>query len=183
MEGINSVFPVPIYFDKIEIEDIVVPHFGEEQNVLRQEVPVLKDKVFEVVSELIKSLGYVDQPLKLNDMWFNRYDKNRPFLEHHYHQNCSWTGCYFPEDANHQLVIYNPMANVMQQHYPQITDITEFNTEVLPFNGIMKNSLMIFPSYLAHQVMWNGGDPSHSISFDIAYQLPIGDKEYGSYSE
>ena len=42
---------------------------------------------------------------------------------------------------------------------------------------------MIHPSWLAHQVFWNGGEPSHSISFDVAYDLPIGDKDYGSYSE
>ena len=46
-----------------------------------------------------------------------------------------------------------------------------------------KGQLVILPSYLGHEVWWNGKAPSKSISFDIAYQLPIGDKEYGSYSE
>ena len=75
-----------------------------------EEVPELKDKVFEIISEMIQSMGYIDQPLKLNDMWFNRYDDNRPILEYHYHQNCSWTGTYYPVDANHTTVLYNPLA-------------------------------------------------------------------------
>ena len=183
MDNVNSIFPTPLYFGKIEIEDIEIPKFEKGQNVLRHEVPVLKDKVLEVVGELIVSMGYTNQPLKLNDMWFNRYDENRPLLEYHYHQNCAWTGTFFPENANHTTVMYNPLANLVQQHYPKVEVPSQFTQEVLPFNNIEKNTLLIFPSSLAHQVMWNGDEPSHSISFDVAYQLPIGDKEYGSYSE
>jgi hypothetical protein len=132
---------------------------------------------------MLQGMGYVDQPLKLNDMWFNRYDEKRPFLEYHYHQNCAWTGTYYPEDANHTTILYNPHANVMQAHYPQVLEGTAFNQERLPVTGFTKGALLIHPSWMAHQVLWNGDKPSHSISFDIAYQLPIGDKEYGSYSE
>ena len=32
-------------------------------------------------------------------------------------------------------------------------------------------------------MFWNGGKPSHSISFDIAYTGAIGDEEYGSYND
>ena len=50
-------------------------------------------------------------------------------------------------------------------------------------NDFTKGNLMIHPSWVAHSVFWNGGEPSHSISFDVSYDLPIGDKEYGSYRE
>ena len=145
--------------------------------------PELKEKILETTSALIQAMGYVDQSLKLNDMWFNRYDENRPFLEYHYHQNCAWTGTYYPEDANHTTILYNPTTNMMQAHYPQVLEGSVFNQERLPITGFTKGALLIHPSWMAHQVLWNGDKPSHSISFDIAYQLPIGDKEYGSYSE
>ena len=40
MDNVNSIFPTPLYFGKIEIEDIEIPKFDEGQNVLRHEVPV-----------------------------------------------------------------------------------------------------------------------------------------------
>ena len=84
MEGLKELFPVPVYINMIELGDIEIPNF-EDSNVVRKEIPELKDKVFSIVSEMIQTIGYVDQPLKLNDMWFNRYDDNRPLLEYHFH--------------------------------------------------------------------------------------------------
>lgn len=184
MEGLKELFPVPVYINMIELGDIEIPNF-EDSNVVRKEIPELKDKVFSIVSEMIQTIGYVDQPLKLNDMWFNRYDDNRPLLEYHFHQNCAWTGTYYPEDTNHLTVLYNPNANLIQGHYPEMKNPSPFNEESVMFHEVKKGTIIIHPSWIAHQVAWtpSGGKPSHSISFDIGYQLPIGDKDYGSYSE
>ena len=83
MEGLNQVFPIPIYMNKLELGDIEIPNF-ENTNVIRQEIPELKDKVLEIVSNMVTEIGYVDQSLKLNDMWFNCYSESRPFLEYHF---------------------------------------------------------------------------------------------------
>lgn len=179
---IHSVFPIPMYIGKIEDLDIELPFFGQN-HVVSQVIPELRDKIFDIIGDMLEETGSVRQPLKLNDMWFNRYDDNRPMLEYHFHQNCSWTGTYFPEDANHTTVIYNPMANLVQSHYPKVEQASTFNQELLSINDFTKGNLMIHPSWVAHSVFWNGGEPSHSISFDVSYDLPIGDKEYGSYRE
>ena len=184
MEGLQGLFPIPVFMGDIEVSDIEIPSFEEsENNVIRAEYPELKERIMETTSAMLQAIGYVAQQLKLNDMWINRYDEKRPFLEYHFHQNCAWTGTYYPEDANHTTILYNPYANVMQAHYPQVLEGTVFNQEHLPIKDFTKGALLIHPSWMAHQVLWNGDKPSHSISFDIAYQLPIGDKEYGSYSE
>ena len=100
MEGLQGLFPIPMFMGDIEVPDIEIPSFEEsENNVVRAEYPELKEKILETTSAMLQGMGYVDQPLKLNDMWFNRYDEKRPFLEYHYHQNCAWTGTYYPEDA------------------------------------------------------------------------------------
>jgi len=182
MEGLNQVFPIPIYMNKLELGDIEIPNF-ENTNVIRQEIPELKDKVLEIVSDMISEIGYAKQPLKLNDMWFNCYNESRPFLEYHFHQNCAWTGTYYPEDTNHLTALYNPNANLVQAHYPESKTPSPFNEESVMFHKVEKGGLIIHPSWIAHQVAWTGGEPSHSISFDIAYQLPIGSKDFGSYSE
>ena len=46
---------------------------------------------------------------------------------------------------------------------------------------------MIFPSWIAQSSIWSYGEKgnkeSYSISFDVKYELPIGNKDFGSYSE
>ena len=182
MEGLNQVFPIPIYMNKLEIGDIEIPNF-ENTNVIRQEIPELRGKVLEIVSNMVSEIGYAQQPVKLNDMWFNCYNESRPFLEYHFHQNCAWTGTYYPEDANHTMILYNPNASVLQAHYPKVEVPTGFNQELIVSSNVEKGQLIIHPSWVAHQVFWNGGKPSHSISFDIAYTGAIGDEEYGSYND
>ena len=150
--------------------------------MVQQEVPELKDKVFEIISEMIQFMGYVDQPLKLNDMWFNRYDNRRPEIAHHYHQNCAWTGTYIPQDANHTIRLFHPnMGNIMQQ-YPQQTHSTMYNSDKV-HTWSEKGEIIIHPSWIGHEVRWDMHGASHSISFDVGYQLPIGDKDFGSYTE
>ena len=68
---------------------------------------------------MVSEIGYAQQPVKLNDMWFNCFNESRPFLEYHFHQNCAWTGTYYPEDANHNITIFNPNAVLSHAHYPQ----------------------------------------------------------------
>ena len=188
--GIIKAFPTPFLIEKIDSMVIDTPDFNSEHwkldsvdNVIKYENQKLTDKIFELVSSFIQELGYVDQPLILNDMWFNKYDEKRPILEHHYHQNCAFTGTYYPEDANHNITILNPNAVLYQAHYPQrVEGDSGWNQDSITLTA-NKGQLVILPSYLGHEVWWNGKAPSKSISFDIAYQLPIGDKEYGSYSE
>ena len=60
---------------------------------------------------------------------------------------------------------------------------TKINNLSIVSSNVEKGQLIIHPSWVAHQVFWNGGKPSHSISFDIAYTGAIGDEEYGSYND
>ena len=117
--------------------------------MVQQEVPELKDKVFEIISEMIQSMGYIDQPLKLNDMWFNRYDDNRPILGNIIIiKIVHGLGTYYPVDANHTTVIYNPLANLVQSHYPKVEQPSVFNQELISINDFTKGQIMIHPSWL-----------------------------------
>ena len=42
--------------------------------------------------------------MKVNHIWLNAYDEIE-VLEYHFHQNCAWTGTYYPEDANHTMIL------------------------------------------------------------------------------
>lgn len=178
---IHSVFPIPMYIGKIEDLDIELPFFGQN-HVVSQVIPELRDKIFDIIGDMLEETGSVRQPLKLNDMWFNRYDNRRPEIAHHYHQNCAWTGTYIPQDANHTIRLFHPnMGNIMQQ-YPQQTHSTMYNSDKV-HTWSEKGEIIIHPSWIGHEVRWDMHGASHSISFDVGYQLPIGDKDFGSYTE
>ena len=179
MENLTGIFPIPFYVNDIEIKDIELPEF-KDTNVVQQEVPELKDKVFEIISEMIQSMGYIDQPLKLNDMWFNRYDDNRPILEYHYHQNCSWTGTYYPHETNHVTSFFNPNAGLVVQHFPKQEEDSEYASQTFHLEPA-QGSIIIHPAYIPHTVRWLGGNTSNSISFDVSYKAPVGCKDFGSY--
>lgn len=188
--GIIKAFPTPFLIEKIDSMVIDTPDFNSEHwkldsvdNVIKYENQKLTDKIFELVSSFIQELGYVDQPLILNDMWFNRYDEKRPILEHHYHQNCAWTGTYYPYKTNHSTTWYNPLAGMQMAHYPSQTEPTDCTSETLGMANAEAGTIVVHPAYIPHQVAWHGGEESYSVSFDIAYGLPIGNKDFGSYRE
>ena len=181
-QQLSGVFGIPFWTGNLDIE-IELPTEFNESNIVQKTYPKLADMTMNIVQDICEQMGMVRQEVKLNDMWVNRYDKNRMHLDHHYHQNCAWTGTYFPEDSNHSLTFHNPMAGLYQGHYPKVERQTGWNMNFIQLNDCKKGYCIIHPSYLAHHVWWNGTKPSHSISFDIAYKLPIGDKDFGSYSE
>ena len=184
MEGLQAIFPTPFFYGDYKDIPFEKPHAdGLIENVVKVDVPELKDAIFNSISGIIQEMGSVDQPLVLNDMWFNTYDERRPILNHHYHQNCSWTGTYFPYDANHTTQFFNPYGGLIYQHFPKQERVSDFTTEYVSAREMKAGQGIIHPSYIPHQVFWNGGEPSYSISFDVAYQTPIGDKAYGSYRE
>ena len=67
-------------------------------------------------------------------------------------------------------------------HLPEKEFETDINIDFAVFR-CQKGQVIIHPSWLGHSVYWEGKKPSYSISFDIAYKLPIGNKEYGSYND
>ena len=46
MEGLQGLFPIPVFMGDIEVSDIEIPSFEEsENNVVRAEYPELKEKI------------------------------------------------------------------------------------------------------------------------------------------
>ena len=52
---------------------------NDDINVIQKEYPELKKVVFKTITDILKNSGQVAQPLKLNDMWVNRYNEQRWF--------------------------------------------------------------------------------------------------------
>ena len=69
MEGLKPLFPVPVYINQVDIKNIELPKFEDDDiNVIQKEYPELKKVVFETITDILRISGQVAQPLKLNDM-------------------------------------------------------------------------------------------------------------------
>ena len=195
---VRPMFTTPFFFGEIEYdyeiptEGFVDGHNREgvvSPNVINLDLPELEEKILECAKYLISEVGFVDQPMKVNQLWLNAYDETRSGLPVHWHQNCSWSGTYFPVDANHTTWYVNPNSVYQNAYLPdnRVEEgqkvFSDFNSDYFPLTQMKKGMLLIHPSWIGHSVTWNGGEPSYSISFDIAYTGPIGSKEYGSYND
>ena len=152
-------------------------------NVLDLDLPELEEKILECCANLVEQIGFVKQPMKINQLWLNVYDETRSALPVHWHQNCSWAGTFFPENAGHTTYYVNPNAGYQNMYFPEVEKPSDFNQDYAPFTNMPKGKVIIHPSWIGHSVVWHGHEPSYSISFDIAYTGPIGSKEYGSYND
>ena len=182
-EKIQIAFGTPMYIGKIDY-DFKFPKKDFENNVLQLDLPHLEFKILDCCKEIVKEVGFVEQPMKINELWLNKYDKNRTHIPMHYHQNCSWTGTYYPKQATHLVQFANPNSGFQNQYLPEVKFSTDFNSDYLSFHDMQEGMVIIHPSWIAHAVYWDSNcEPSYSISFDIAYTGEIGNKNYGSYND
>ena len=124
---VRPMFTTPFFFGEIEYdyeiptEGFVDGHNREgvvSPNVINLDLPELEEKILECAKYLISEVGFVDQPMKVNQLWLNAYDENRDGLPVHWHQNCSWSGTYFPVDANHTTWYVNPNSGYKNAYLP-----------------------------------------------------------------
>tara|TARA_B100000927_G_scaffold96179_1_gene77594 strand:+ start:1120 stop:1686 length:567 start_codon:yes stop_codon:yes gene_type:complete len=153
-----------------------------QSSFCRIEHPELEGDVRNLLKQMLHEMGYDRQDFKTNDMWLNRYDEDRPYLDPHVHQNSAFTGTFFPQDANHITTYYDPMIGAKQMMMPKVREWGIFNNGSMDIEG-EQGLIVMHPSYVMHSVKWKGGKPSFSISFDVSYAGSIGDKEFGSYNE
>jgi len=189
---VKPIFSIPMLVNNIDydyeipssktFEDDYNPNSPKGPNCIEIKEPDLEELILEQGKIITRESGFVDQPMQITQMWLNKYDESRPHLPMHYHQNCAWTGTWYPEDASHTIQFLNPNAASQNMHLPEKEFETDINIDFAVFR-CQKGQVIIHPSWLGHSVYWDGKKPSYSISFDIAYKLPIGNKEYGSYND
>ena len=184
-EELRGFWSTPFYINGVgEIEYKLPENLVDTKTNLKMDIednPKLKEVIFESVSRILNALGFVDdQELVLNDLWYNKYDESRPELSFHYHQNCAWTGTYYPHETNHVTSFFNPNAGLVVQHFPKQQEDSEYASQTFHLEPI-QGSIVIHPAYIPHTVRWLGGNTSNSISFDVSYKAPVGCKDFGSY--
>ena len=77
-ENVQIAFGTPMYIGKIDY-DFKFPKKDFENNVLQLDLPHLEFKILDCCKEIVKEVGFVEQPMKVNELWLNKYDKNKSF--------------------------------------------------------------------------------------------------------
>ena len=135
----------------------------------------LADVVFRAATEYAAERGYdmTRCRLAMTSMWGNVQYKNGIHALHH-HPNSNMSGVYYvsvPDDSG-KLRIRDPniLARMAEPPFDQHTLTSANSMEFSPKEG----RLIIFPSYLEHEVMPHGSElPRVSVSYNIRVERGV----------
>ena len=135
---------------------------------------ILLNKFISVSEEV---LGYKKRDWAITTSWFS-FCKRGEGSQVHGHRNSFWSCVYYYQeeygDGSGGISFENPNTNLFEFYFSTHHDIAEsnhFNSEAWTFTP-EPNLLLIFPSYLQHQIMKHNNDaPRSSLAFNI---VPFG---------
>jgi len=143
---------------------------------ISENVHIFKDKVFNKLSKKIKEcvnyfndeiMQYESNNFEITTSWATRCDKNQESMRHK-HSNNMYSAVYYnkcKEDHSH-LTFFNHQYNPHGYELRPKTDslFNAGNWSIVPRD----NLLVVFPSYLYHQIQKNvGNEPRQSIACNL----------------
>ena len=170
--SLNEVERYKIYLNNLEYEDNGT---GKYRGTFNQQVldePIfskLKAKILKYAKEYLKTQGIILEDIRIVNSWGTKTNIDERSLKH-MHVNSYISGVYYLEESSN-INFYNPLENKWM--FNIIKEFKEDNsyTHTYKFYTPTTNSLVIFPSYLPHEIETSKKDSRKSISFNI---IPIG---------
>ena len=190
--SVASVFPTPLI--QVEVEEDTSELLGHNQYTVSDEQrfdyekPSASRRVLEeypktkeiLLNKFIfiaeKVLGYKKRDYAITTSWFSLTNKGEG-SQNHKHKNSFWSCIYYYQkeycEGTGKILFESPNCTEFDFYFSDC-DIEQFNN----LNGMTAtivpkpNLLLIFPSYLKHQVMKHNNDtPRSSLAFNI---VPLG---------
>tara|TARA_E500000331_G_scaffold348727_1_gene390785 strand:- start:640 stop:1212 length:573 start_codon:yes stop_codon:yes gene_type:complete len=173
----SSIIQVNVEEDTSELLDDGDDTVTAERRRILEKYPRTREillNAFTLVAE--KVIGYKKRDYEITTSWISYMDKGEQSLVHN-HKNSFWSCVYYfqskyPEGTG-AISFVNPNIDRMDFYYSD-DDIESPNL----INGMKcsltpkPNLLLIFPSYLEHQVLHHNNDtPRCSLAFNI---IPLG---------
>lgn len=184
----RNIFEVPIFIttltgvtDKFKVNDLLESEFvknkrGNEWQVT-QTNPNLQDNVkFKGFCQAISDVVYTvsrdimeydrDYIVDITAMWANKQKKGTGFHLHSHHNNI-FSGVFYPDGVDEfpGIVFYRPFDTALS---PTIKNYNIHNWQKYTLDACKKDCLVIFPSWLPHEVPINDSDKDRtSISFNV----------------
>jgi uncharacterized protein (TIGR02466 family) len=137
----------------------------------------LKNKFNEATNKTLNELGF-NACFKIYTSWLTL---TKPGVNghSHYHSNYWWSGCYYPSYNNKKVsIIFNrPNKLIIDPNKKHLNCFNRGKVEL----KIETNTLILFPSYIEHQIGYNDSDENRiSLAFNINPVGKVGefDSEY-----
>lgn len=136
----------------------------------------LKDECFKCVEDYIHNVLQYKINYQFVNSWATKVLKNG-YSQAHHHAHTLISGVYYPEgDTNFKIKFHKQKKDFFWKL--PVKEYNVFNSENWTFS-VEKNNLILFPSYLLHEICVNNSDKiRYSIAFNVNPKGSIGDKDH-----
>ena len=170
----KDIFAIPIFEEKINLKKIKTG-IGEfaptwESGVLTTFNSGLHvydstwNYLLTVIKPLLESLPDPIESIKFMGMWRNKYDPTS-YQGYHIHPGSQWSFIIY-EDVTSKTSFVNPIMPLVQNHMGD-------NSNVFPMDyrpNLEPGSMILFPSFLGHQVLPGNTGTTVSGNIVVEYQ-------------
>lgn len=135
--------------------------------VLNSEFIKLSNSIFNYSNEYLKDIGHFIKNIQISNSWGNIVGPNER-ISAHTHTNSYLSGCFYLTENNSKIQFVNPL----KEKYCFNLDMP-FPNDFYSIKPV-KKLLLIWPSWLAHEVLPSSSNNRISIAFNIAPKGEIG---------
>lgn len=173
--SIDLIQQYKIYLDNLEY---ITSYSNTHKGTLNQQVlndpslSKLKVLILKQSKEYLKSLGFVFEDVKIINSWGTKLNFNGKSSKH-IHSNSFISGVYYLEDSSN-ITFHDPLADKWMFSLKK-TLIQDINRSPTLSYTPQPNSLILFPSYLHHEIEINEKNNRMSIAFNIIPTGELGD--------
>jgi uncharacterized protein (TIGR02466 family) len=134
----------------------------------------LKKYILDESKVYLNELGHIYEDIQISSSWVNLVDKNE-HIHSHSHLNSYISGVYYLND-NSKITFYNPtdkkwfFAPMFKEAIKEFRDLHKITI------SFPSNTLLIFPSWLIHEVPFSEYNNRFSIAFNIIPKGEFGPK-------
>ena len=188
MPNINLLFPEVLFSENLNLNETELLNIYKQQNFVKykgvgntnsfteisenynvlDEVPNIKNIILKSMNDFASNFLKYKNEFKITTSWFTKTEKNQ-FSIMHNHANSMFSAVYyFDNNLNSEIRFEKKSLSMFELTPHEYNDYNSGTTIMSIENG----TLIIFPSYLPHQVMQHKDD---SIRKSLAINfLPVG---------
>jgi uncharacterized protein (TIGR02466 family) len=173
--SLDNIEKYKTYLDNLKYEESGV---GNYRGTLNQQIlnePLffdLKSKILQYATEYLQFQGFVFKDIEIVNSWGTRTNTNETSTKHR-HSNSYISGVYYLEDSSN-INFYNPTDSEWMFELEKKYVKNQPHTHLYKFYTPKTNSLIIFPSYLVHEIDVSKKDFRRSLAFNIIPKGKLG---------
>jgi len=173
---INYLNKVDFFITNASLDKETNSMMSERYDLFKDiELKKLKNECHKCVSDYVNNIMQYEIDYQFVNSWATKVLKNG-YSHAHYHAHTLISGVYYPEGDNNFKIKFHKQTKDFFWKLP-VKKYNVFNSENWTFD-IKKNNLILFPSYLLHEICINNSNKiRYSIAFNINPKGSIGDRD------